>query len=63
MDTGNPIEQIIATLKDLAQQGIVEQDKIEQVISILMGGNDDKVETEEEERADAERMFGTKFID
>lgn len=63
MDNGNPIEQVITMLQGLAQEGVIAPEKVEQVIAILSDNEtEEPMVDEDQERREAEELFGTKFI-
>ena len=60
----NPLEDLIAMVQALSQDGSLEPAKAEQIMAILQGGAEEPTPEvdEEQEREDAEKLFGTKFI-
>ena len=63
----NPLEDLIAMVQALSQEGALEPAKAEQIMAILQGGAEKptpKVDAEQEraDREEAEKAFGIKFI-
>ena len=52
-------EKILASLEQMVQEGKLSTEDLEKAKSLLI---DASVQTPEEEQADAEKLFGMKFI-